>query len=189
MPRLNISAGAICLGCFWLALDPAGLMLPLLLSAALHELGHLLVLGLSRVPVQALHVTALGCIIQTAPLPYRLEIPCALAGPGVNMLLCALALPRDPSLALVNLCLAGFNLLPLWPLDGGRSLRAMLLLRVEPSCANRVEHVIAGVTLSLLWVFTAYATCVLHMGLAPVLLTSALTIKTGGEKFVAKTRV
>ena len=188
-PRLKVSAGAVCLGCLWLALSPVRLFLSFLCSVLLHELGHWLVLKACGFPLQRLRITALGCMMETPPLPYRIEGICALAGPAVNLLLFALSLHRDAGFSLVNLALAVFNLLPLWHLDGGRFLRAVLqeLLAPVPACA--IEFVISRGVLGLLWLCAIYGTCVLHMGLGPALLAAVLTGKAAGENLVAKKQV
>lgn len=177
------------MGCLWLALSPAGLFLSFLCSVVLHELGHWLVLKACGFPLQRLQITALGCIMQTPPLPYRIEGICALAGPAVNLLLFSLGLHWNAGFSLVNLTLAVFNLLPLWPLDGGRFLRAVLQDLLAPGPARTIEFVISRVVLGLLWLCAIYGTCVLHMGLGPALLAAVLTGKAAGENFVAKKQV
>ena len=185
---LSVTPGAVCIGCFWLALNPMALFGPFLLSAALHELAHWAVLRAFGCRVTSLRITALGCVMQTPPLPYPVECRCALAGPAMNLLLFFLSLHRHAPLALVNLILAGFNLLPLWPLDGGRFLRALLWSRSDPVTAQRRELWVTLLTLSALWLGTLWLTTVLHTGLTPAALTAALTLRAGQEKLVAKKR-
>lgn len=183
--RLSISPGAVCLLCVWLAVDPLGLLGRFLLAAALHESGHLLVLKLCRVPVYRLRITAFGCVLETGPMAYAAEARTALAGPAVNLLLLPLW-HWDPAFALVSLALAAFNLLPVWPLDGGRWLRAVLGLHMSLEPAQRAETAVRTAALCLLWTAALYAAVVLQLGLWPVLLTAALTAKAEYEKLVAK---
>lgn len=114
----------------------------LLLSASvvLHELGHALVARHYHMPVNSITLFALGGVaeIDGATLEPIQELLIAVAGPIVSLLL-ALAsalvwwrsLLPAPSLlalhlALTNGLMAVFNLLPGYPMDGGRILRAAL---------------------------------------------------------------
>jgi Zn-dependent protease/CBS domain-containing protein len=99
---------------------------------------------------------------------WKREVRIALTGPLVNIVFAALAagvisatvpganlwkwpflqpsnLPR--SLVWANLYIAGLNLLPAYPLDGGRVLRAFFARSIEPSAATRravsISHAMA----------------------------------------------
>jgi Zn-dependent protease/CBS domain-containing protein len=142
----------------------AGLAIAFILAVfatvALHELGH--AFTARRFGVRTLGITLLpiGGVAQLDRIPTRPkeELLVALAGPAVNLLL-ALALfgvltflvapldLRDPiptfgaflwRLALVNVGLAVFNLLPAFPMDGGRALRALLATRMDRVSATRL---------------------------------------------------
>jgi len=121
-----------------------------LVSVLLHELGHALVasrFGIRTTEIVMFPIGGLSRMERT--LPPTTEIFVALAGPLVNLLLAAgifaymllthetafikvadLMQPTSKSpLALLlygNILLAGFNLLPAFPMDGGRILRALL---------------------------------------------------------------
>lgn len=103
------------------------------LCLLLHELGHLLAARLLGLQALSLEVMPFGGVLHIGGL-YRLSArrlaPVALAGPLVSLLLAALC-AQIPSrtgaeLALINLSLGLFNLLPGLPLDGGRLLVALL---------------------------------------------------------------
>lgn len=112
-------------------------------SVLLHELGHALVARHLTVPVQSITLFAFGGVAEAAgeaPNPGA-DFAIALAGPAANLLIAAggglLWLgsasggPRIPGLiaahlAVANLILALLNLLPGYPMDGGRVLRAVL---------------------------------------------------------------
>jgi stage IV sporulation protein FB len=113
----------------------------------LHELGHATVARLLGHPVGDITLTPLGGIARIGALGARPshEIAIAAAGPAVNLVLAAaIALfyflfPIELLRMLVvsNLTLALFNLLPAFPLDGGRILRAWLARRDSVVRATR----------------------------------------------------
>ncbi|GLV47770.1 hypothetical protein TJA_09370 [Thermus sp. LT1-2-5] len=123
--------------------------LGLFLSVLLHELGHALTARRFGVETRRITLWLLGGVAQLERLPREpaKELLIALAGPGVSLVLALFFhLLKAPSgalgflthyLALVNLMLALFNLLPALPLDGGRVYRALLALRKPYARATR----------------------------------------------------
>ncbi len=124
----------------------------------LHELGHALVARRFHIPVYDILLLPFGGLARLERLPDKplQEMWIALAGPAVNALLAVVSLPvlflwvapslsdsylLDPRVILndfifllpfffaLNVGLATFNLLPAFPMDGGRVLRALLALR------------------------------------------------------------
>ena len=119
-----------------------GASLLFFLCVVLHELAHSLVALWKKVPVRSITLFMFGGvshISKDAPSPAA-EFLIALAGPLTSLGLALVAallylLLRTPSeplgalfgwLALTNASLGLFNLLPGFPLDGGRVLRAMV---------------------------------------------------------------
>ena len=111
----------------------------------LHELGHSLVAKWYGIPVSRVTLFMFGGVAQIVGEPHRpsIELTVALAGPLVSALIAgacfaaAAAIPLQSPLhlvaaaivrylAVINAVLILFNLLPGFPLDGGRVLRAML---------------------------------------------------------------
>jgi len=134
-------------------------ILGLFASVLLHELGHTLVARHYGIRTLEIVMYPIGGISRPERQPNaREELPIALAGPLVNFLI-ALALaawvasqqgfvaleklaePTDANLAeriaLGNLLLFLFNLLPAYPMDGGRILRSLLALRMPLEQATR----------------------------------------------------
>lgn len=112
-------------------------------SLLLHELAHSIVATSNGLPVKAITLFALGGVsqIEKNPTSAKLEFWMAFVGPltsaaiGSICLLLTRALggaPSNPWIAMllwlgyINLSLAAFNLIPGYPLDGGRVLRAII---------------------------------------------------------------
>ncbi len=119
----------------------------LFLGVVLHELGHSVVAMRYGFPIDSITLWILGGVAQLTDQPedWRQELFIAIAGPVVSIALGVVswvALVLIPAslpaarfvfgyLALMNFALAAFNLLPGFPMDGGRVLRA-LLARTRP---------------------------------------------------------
>jgi len=122
-----------------------GLVSALLLFASilLHELGHAVVARRRGVRVEGIDLWLLGGVSKLKDSPHRPddELRYAAAGPAVTVVVAALfgvaslALPSSAPAAVralvdyqfaVNSLILGFNLIPAFPLDGGRILRAIV---------------------------------------------------------------
>ncbi len=119
----------------------------LFVGVVLHELGHSVVAMRYGFPIDSITLWIFGGIASLSEMPedWKQELQIAIAGPVVSIAVGAvsyaafLAVPEGlPSarfvlgyLAVMNVALALFNMLPGFPMDGGRVLRA-LLARTRP---------------------------------------------------------
>ncbi|MGH9560898.1 MAG: site-2 protease family protein [Terracidiphilus sp.] len=127
-------------------------------SVLLHELGHSVVAQRFGIPVPRITLFLFGGVAQIAtdaPTPGQ-EFWISAAGPFTSLMLAALFWGIEPLvtpvqpllalaryLALINVALAIFNLVPGYPLDGGRIFRAFLWKVTE---SRSHATVIAGLT-------------------------------------------
>lgn len=92
-----------------------------LLFSALHELGHIVAFYLLGAKIERLTLSCCGAALRyKSCLSPHSEAIAALAGPAVNLALYAVF--NDE----VNLLLFSLNMLPVFPLDGGRAVKAVL---------------------------------------------------------------
>src|SRR5258708_25283942 len=138
-------------------LTPAVYVLELFASVLLHEIGHALVARAYGVRTIEIVMYPIGGVsrLEGQPKP-RQEPLIALAGPVVNLMigvvllasqhdflpLATLTVPTDANLleriGVGNVLLGLFNLLPAYPMDGGRIMRSLLALRKSADEATQI---------------------------------------------------
>jgi Zn-dependent protease len=158
---LPVQAPGLTPAAYWLA-GAAGAAL-FLGSLLAHEIGHALVARRAGLRVRAITLWLLGGVAQLEdePASPRDELRIAIVGPAVSLALAAgfglaaatVSVAGGPAvavavavwLAVANLALALFNLLPAAPLDGGRVLRGLLWRRHGSRVRASVTATRAGV--------------------------------------------
>ena len=127
LPDVQATAGFYLMAAASVLILPLNVLLSFVLAASIHELCHILALFFFRNTVQEIHLSAFGAEIATGQLYPSQELICAAAGP-VGSLLLTLFSKQMPLVALFGLCQGLFNLLPIYPMDGGRMVRSIFLL-------------------------------------------------------------
>jgi Zn-dependent protease/CBS domain-containing protein len=150
------------------AFTAAVTIVALFLCVLLHEFGHSLVAQRLGLAIHSITLLPLGGVSNLESLPEKPadEVKITLAGPLVNVVLAPIffgvgllfgAVPRVPGdlfmsigsvgqfffyLGYLNVVLAVFNLLPAFPLDGGRILRALLASRLGAVRATDISSAV-----------------------------------------------
>lgn len=151
-----------------------------LISCLLHEMGHILAMGLMRIKVKRLVFYSGGIALSSSP-PLELaefwqETAVLSAGCAVNVLISVLSFAAGNRIwALINLALALFNMLPFSALDGGRILRAAVV-RSFPAAdiegAQRVCDIVIGTAAAVFFILKGNINFTLPLTLAMIILES-----------------
>jgi Zn-dependent protease len=174
-----------------------GLIVSVFGCVLLHEFGHAAAAARYGIGTQSITLLPIGGVAKLEGMPSQPlhELVIALAGPAVNVLIAMiLALPvglgwkigwSAPSLGMgsdllgqlmnINLLLVGFNMLPAFPMDGGRVLRSLLSLKLSKLRATQIAVALGR------WMALAFCIWGLFIDWNPMLLLLA------GFVFVAGT--
>ncbi len=170
----------------------------------LHEFGHIFAArryGIRTPDVTLLPIGGLARLERMPKKPSE-ELVVALAGPAVNVVIAAILFPLvggfpksvigpemmlDPknffqAVMTANITLAVFNLIPAFPMDGGRVLRALLATKFSYTRATQ-----AAATIGQVIAFTGGIWALLHM--QPFLILLAFFIFIGAGQEAASVRM
>jgi Zn-dependent protease/predicted transcriptional regulator len=154
-------------------------ILSLFVCVTLHELGHALAAKHYGINTKDITLYPIGGVARLEKMPEKpgQELVVAIAGPLVNVLIMLILLPWIynydftaqnnekaliisasnflPMLGVINIWLALFNLIPAFPMDGGRVLRALLSFRINRVKATEIAMNI-GKILAIGFVFLGF---------------------------------
>ncbi|HET7598676.1 MAG TPA: site-2 protease family protein [Gemmatimonadales bacterium] len=188
------------------AVEQAAFILALFACVVLHEFGHILMARRFGVRTPDVILLPIGGVARLERIPDepRQELAIAVAGPLVTLLIAAVlylwllltggvpslnvgdleSMRFSAALMITNVFLLLFNLIPAFPMDGGRVLRALLATRLGLVRATRVAASV-GQTLALVGGIWALS----HGMILAALVALFVFLGAGAESSAVETRV
>lgn len=154
------------------------------IAVIVHELGHLSALYLCSKGVYALNFGSRGVKLHTEELGEKEGI-CAAAGPIASFLL-FVTCTSFPRLRICGLIHSLFNLLPIYPLDGGRVLKWFLSYTIKVKNCDRILWWVSLSFIVLLSVIFLILMLQFQVGLLPFIFLYYLLEKSQIIKYSCK---
>lgn len=162
MRKVKVEPSFLAMLAVLLVFDENGHGLLLLLAVLFHEFGHMAVLLLRGCRIEQVRLIPGGLDIryEEKHSSYGGDLLIAAAGPGVNlmtaMLFAPVGHPTADYFVGVNLVLCFFNLLPVYPLDGGKILYTIMTY-FSPMGGGKIFFLFSGTLALLLFVLSCGA--------------------------------
>lgn len=168
---MNIQADFRWTDCFWGALlclvVPLDWVLSGIIAACVHEVCHILGVLLCKGKIVSVRIDSRGAVLDGVAMEPWQELMCILAGPAGSLMLLVLW-EFWPKIALCGAVQGAFNLLPVYPLDGGRALLCMAELLFLPETAARICTAVRHMLLFVLFFLGLVGIFVYDLGIFPV---------------------
>lgn len=119
-------------------------------AVAVHELAHMIAMALLGVRIMGVKLDVGGAIIQTGEMFAWQELICGLAGPLFGMLPVVFSM-YVPYMSVCAWILSVYNLIPVYPLDGGRSVFCFCRMFFSERAAIKLCTLFGRVVLILLF--------------------------------------
>lgn len=155
-------------------------------SALFHEMCHILALRLSGSRIKRVRIGSGGAEIEAEFVSREQELLCAMAGPAGSLLL-LIFYKVFPRLALCGAVQGFFNLLPIYPMDGGRILGCILGIFL-PQREEYVRELAEKLVCSMLLLLTAVVSLKYSLGILPITVMILFLLKAFLRKIPCKHR-
>ncbi|MBQ6902609.1 MAG: hypothetical protein IJN71_06350 [Oscillospiraceae bacterium] len=193
MTKIRVSIPFVCLVALMYIFDCRNVFLPTFIAVALHEFSHIAAARVCGGTIDFVDIRAFGIkvnIPELSMMSYGKEIIIAAAGPAAGIITAVSAVAAARILKTdsfsyfigVNALITAINLIPVYPLDGGRIALSLNLMIFSMRTAYFISYVLSLVSIATLFAICTYLA--INGMLNPSLVIFSVYITACGIKFL-----
>ncbi len=160
--KIKVSIPFVLLIAVMYILDSGNVFIPTFFAVIIHELSHIAAIFLCGASIDVIDIRAFGIRVNVPELscrPYKKEIIIAAAGPLAGIITASLGFAAANLLHTaifdyfigVNVLITAINLIPVYPLDGGRIVLGTILQHIPVRAAYTISYILAIVSIGTLF--------------------------------------
>ena len=173
---IRFEPGFYILLCIMILLVPIKWLASWFLAVLVHELFHYVAILILKYNISYVCFSLTGVYMGTGDMTTAHELVVSFAGPMGSVLL-VLFSKYMPMVSVCALLQSVYNLIPVYPFDGGRILRNLIILILRNKNVDRVVVLVEKVVLSVLVVVSVSITVKYSLGLFPFVLLIPIFLK------------
>lgn len=192
LPKLKISIPFFCLIALVYIMDFRNVFLPTFAAVSIHELSHIVAIRICGGTIDKIDIRAFGIRVNVPELQYmsyKREIIIAAAGPLMGIITAMFFSATASLLSIrafdyfigINIVITAINMIPVYPLDGGRVVLSILLMVFPVRAAFLISYILTIFSIAAL--FSLCAILAVGDALNPSLVIFSLYIAVCGVKF------
>ena len=164
--------------------------------ALIHECAHALMGIVLKLKPKTLEIQpfGIGIAFESFENTEKNKMLIALAGPAINIIIAfafmTINIAKSQIIVNTNLVLAICNLLPIYPLDGGRILKSYISIKLGNVEAENITNKIANILLIILTIISIIITIAFHnIGVLLILLYLCIIVRQENKRTKLKKRI
>ncbi len=160
--KIKVSIPFVLLIATMYILDSGDVFMPTFFAVIIHEFSHIVAILLCGASIDTVDIRAFGIRVNVPELscmPYKKEIIIAAAGPFAGIITASLGFAAAIIMHTtkfdyfigVNILVTAINLIPVYPLDGGRIILGAMLMYLPVRAAYTVSYILAIASIGTLF--------------------------------------